>query len=165
MNHMFRNIFLQLLLFPQLEVSPQPALRSQRDRLPPFLSGPAFLKYSLLFFSLQNWPDRKIKCWMMAMSWKISSACMQALHKERKITSNSFLMQCISHLSLSLSYFHLQYQKTLKKRGCFTTTLQFLSALDLDTWNLCICLKCSRASGCWKCCSDIFWRELSVCIP
>lgn len=40
MNHMFRNIFLQLLLFPQLEVSPQPALRSQRDCLPPFLSGP-----------------------------------------------------------------------------------------------------------------------------
>ena len=99
MNLMFMNRVLQLLLFSQLEDSLQPAahretfclLFYQTQRLP------IFLRYSSSFFSLWWWPDRKIRCWVLAMPRKMSSACTQ-IPQEREITRNNLWIS-VYHIS------------------------------------------------------------------
>lgn len=165
MNLMFRNRVLQLLLFSQLEDSLQPAahretfclLFYQTQRLP------IFLRYSSSFFSLRWWPDRKIRCWVLAMPRKMSSACTQ-IPQEREITSNNLWIS-VYHISPCL---HPIVSVSVGRRWRREIVLQhFMIPRSPEPWYMepCVCPTCNRAPGCWKCYLDIFWSELLACMP
>lgn len=92
---MFSNMLLQLLIFPQMAgsfswgssqvtetLSISSCIRPNKS-----MHFSNTLPCSSLFeIGLTEW------LWMMAVSWKISSACMQIPHKVRKLTNSDFLI-------------------------------------------------------------------------
>lgn len=152
-------MLLRLLIFPQMagsfslgssQVTESPSISCIRSKMSINVSNTlpwSFLLEGNLEIGLSE------LLWMMAVPWKIS-ACMQILHKVRKLTDTDFFdLPYITYLPLSILFSPLVLEVTGKK----VVSPLFPSATKPDRWNLFVCPKCTTTPGAWL---EMSWELL-----